>query len=188
MNCLKNYDVKKIIAYSSVTHINLAIASLYTLHIQGLMGCIITSVNHGLSSSALFMALGILYDTTHSRNLFTLQTLFHHYPVSSTFFFLFLLGNLSLPGLIGFYGELFSILSLADIDFLFPALSVWNVLLTTCYSLFLFKRICFGKCLNKKLQLNYYIFMNKVYYLNIKYIATSLFYAKNVVLYINLII
>jgi NADH-quinone oxidoreductase subunit M len=109
LNCLKNYDVKKIIAYSSVTHVNFAVASLYTLHVQGLMGCIVTSVSHGLSSSALFMALGILYDTTHSRNLFTLQALFHHYPVFSTFFFLFLLGNLSLPGLIGFYGELFSI-------------------------------------------------------------------------------
>ena len=103
---------------------NLGIASFYTLHIQGLMGCISTSVNHGLSSSGLFMVPGFLYDRTHSRNLFTLQTLFHHYPISSTFFFLFLLGNLSLPGLIGFYGELFSILSLADIDFLFAALSV----------------------------------------------------------------
>ena len=53
-----------------------------------------------------------------------LQTLFHHYPVSSTLLFLLILGNLSLPGTFGFYGELFSILSLADIDFLFAALSV----------------------------------------------------------------
>jgi NADH-quinone oxidoreductase subunit M len=88
------------------------------------MGCIVTSLSHGLSSSALFMILGFLYDRTHSRNLFTLQALFHHYPVFSTFFFILILGNLSLPGLIGFYGELFSILSLAAIDFLFPALFV----------------------------------------------------------------
>jgi len=52
------------------------------------------------------------------------QALFHHYPVSSTLFFILILGNLSLPGTLGFYGELFSILSLADIDFLFAALSV----------------------------------------------------------------
>ena len=88
------------------------------------MGCIITSVNHGVTSSALFMFLGILYDRTHSRNLFTLQALFHHYPVSSTLFFILILGNLSLPGTLGFYGELFSILSLADVDFLLTALFV----------------------------------------------------------------
>ena len=103
---------------------NLGIPSLYTLHIQGLMGCIITSVNHGLSSSALFMLPGFLYDRTHSRNLFTLQTLFHQYPVSSTLLFLLILGNLSLPGTFGFYGELFSILSLADIDIVYCWVSV----------------------------------------------------------------
>ena len=103
---------------------NLGIPSFYTLHIQGLMGCISTSVNHGLSSSGLFMLPGFLYDRTHSRNLFTLQTLFHQYPVSSTLLFLLILGNLSLPGTFGFYGELFSILSLADIDIVYCWVSV----------------------------------------------------------------
>ena len=163
-NCLRQYDLKKIIAYSSVTHINFAIASLYTLHILGLMGCIITSVNHGVSSSALFMFLGFLYDRTHSRNLFTLQALFHHYPVSSTLFFILILGNLSLPGTLGFYGELFSILSLADVDFLLTALFVWNVCLTTSYSLFLYKRISFGKSFHRKLIIG--IRLGKPFYLN----------------------
>jgi len=103
---------------------NFGIASFYTLHIQGLMGCISTSVSHGLSSSGLFMVLGFLYDRTHSRNLFTLQALFHHYPVFSTLLFLLILGNLSLPGTFGFYGELFSILSLADIDIVYCWVSV----------------------------------------------------------------
>jgi len=101
-NCLRQYDLKKIIAYSSVTHVNFAIASLYSLHIQGLMGCILTSVSHGIGSSALFMFIGFLYDRTHTRNIFILQALFHHYPVFSTFFFILMIGNLSLPGSLGF--------------------------------------------------------------------------------------
>ena len=122
------------------------------------------SVNHGVSSSALFMFLGFLYDRTHSRNLFTLQALFHHYPVSSTLFFILILGNLSLPGTLGFYGELFSILSLADVDFLLTALFVWNVCLTTSYSLFLYKRISFGKSFHRKLIIG--IRLGKPFYLN----------------------
>ena len=76
-NCLRHYDLKKIVAYSSVVHMNFGMASFFTLHIQGLMGCICTSVSHGLCSGGLFMFLGFLYDRTHSRNLFTLQALFH---------------------------------------------------------------------------------------------------------------
>ena len=88
------------------------------------MGCIVTAAAHCLGSSALFLLAGFAYGRTHSRNLFTLQTLFHHYPVSSTLLFLLILGNLSLPGTFGFYGELFSILSLADIDILYCWVSV----------------------------------------------------------------
>ena len=126
---------------------NLGIPSLYTLHIQGLMGCIITSVNHGLSSSALFMLPGFLYDRTHSRNIFTLQTLFNHYPISSTFtFFILILGNISIPGTLNFLGELLTILSFACVDLLLSSLfGAIAILLTTCYSLILYKRICFGK-------------------------------------------
>ena len=63
---------------------------------------------------------GFLFD----RDATPRQALFHHYPVSSTLFFILILGNLSLPGTLGFYGELFSILSLADVDFLLTALFV----------------------------------------------------------------
>ena len=164
IHVLRQYDWKKIIAYSSITHMNFAIASLYTLYIWGLMGCIITSVAHGLSSSGLFICAGFVYDRTHSRNLFTLQTLFHYYPVFSTFLFIFILANLSFPGTLNFIGELFSIISLANIDFLLTTLFLWNVLLTTCYSLFLYKRSCFGTFLIRKVKWNK--LLTKPFYLN----------------------
>jgi len=67
----------KIIAYSSISHMNCSIAALFTLNIFGLMGCVITSVAHGLSSSGLFIVAGFVYDRTHSRNLLSFQGLFN---------------------------------------------------------------------------------------------------------------
>jgi len=77
INCLSNYDIKKIIAYSSISHMNLSIAALFTLNIWGLMGCVITSVAHGVSSTAWFLIAGFIYDRTQSRNLLIFQGLFN---------------------------------------------------------------------------------------------------------------
>ena len=133
INGLTQYDLKKIIAYSSISHMNSAIASWATLNIWGSMGCVITSVAHGLSSSALFIFAGFVYDRTHSYNL---QPLFNYMPVFSTFFLLLILANLSFPGTLNFIGELFSIISLLNIDYSLIGLFLFNVLLTTCYSFF----------------------------------------------------
>ena len=97
------------------------------------MACVITGVAHGLSSSALFIFCGFIYDRTHSINL---QPLFHYMPVFSLFFLLLILANLSFPGTLNFIGELFSIISLANVDIGLIGLFLFNVLLTTCYSFF----------------------------------------------------
>lgn len=110
---LTQFDLKKIIAYSSISHMNLAIASWITLNIWGNMACFFISVAHGLSSSSLFIFSGFIYDRTHSINL---QPLFNYYPCFSTIFLLLILGNLSFPGTLNFIGELFTIISLGNID------------------------------------------------------------------------
>jgi len=75
INCLSNYDIKTIIAYSSISHQNFSIAALFTFSIFGLMGCVITSVAHGLSSSCGFIVAGFVYDRTQSRNSLSLKGL-----------------------------------------------------------------------------------------------------------------
>ena len=133
INVLTQYDLKKIIAYSSISHMNVAIASWSTFTSWGNMACFFTSVAHGLSSSSFFLFTGFVYDRTHSINL---QPLFNYLPCFSTFFLLLILGNLSFPGTLNFIGELFSIVSLGNIDYSLIGLLLFNVLLTSCYSFF----------------------------------------------------
>jgi NADH-quinone oxidoreductase subunit M len=123
---------------------NLAVAGLYSLTLYGLQGSLITSLGHGLTSSALFCSAGFLYDRTNSRNLFTLAfvNLFNYYPVFSTLFFILILANCSFPGTLNFIGECLSIISLSILEVTLTGLFVVNILLTTCYSLFLYKRSC----------------------------------------------
>ena len=103
-----------------------------------------TSLAHGLSSSALFSSAGFLYDRTNSRNLFTLAfvNLFNYYPVFSTIFFILILANSSFPGTLNFIGESLNIISLSILEVTLSSLFVINILLTSCYSLFLYKRSC----------------------------------------------
>ena len=98
------------------------------------MACFFISVAHGLSSSSLFIFAGFVQDRTHSINL---QPLFNYLPCFSTFFLLLILGNLSFPGTLNFIGELFSIVSLGNIDYSLIGLLLFNVLLTSCYSFFI---------------------------------------------------
>ena len=133
INVLTQYDLKKIIAYSSISHMNVAIASWSTLNIWGNMACFFTSVAHGLSSSSLFLFTGFVYDRTHSIHY---QPLFDYLPCFSIMFLLLILGNLSFPGTLNFIGELFSIVSLGNIDIYLMGFLLLNILLTTCYSFF----------------------------------------------------
>ena len=123
---------------------NLAIADLQSLTLQGLHASLITSLGHALTSSGLFSSAGFLYDRTNSRNLFTLAfvNFFNYYPVFSTLFFILILANCSFPGTLNFIGECLNIISLSILEVTLTSLFVINILLTTCYSLFLFKRSC----------------------------------------------
>ena len=123
---------------------NLAIADLYSLTLYGLQGSLITSLGHGLTSSALFCSAGFLYDRTNSRNLFTLAfvNFFNYYPVFSTLFFILILANSSFPGTLNFIGESLNLTSVSICELTLTTLFVINILLTTSYSLFLYKRTC----------------------------------------------
>ena len=131
---------------------NLAIADLYSLTLYGLQGSLMTSLAHALTSAALFCSAGFLYDRTNSRNLFTLTfvNFFNYYPVFSTLFFILIGSNCTFPGTLNFIGEQLNITSLSILELRLNTLFVINILLTSCYSLFLYKRTCW-----KILLMNY---------------------------------
>ena len=164
INCLRQYDLKRLIAYSSISHMNSCISFLFTLNVWGLMSCIVMAVAHLLSSSALFLIAGYIYSRTHSRNLFFSQALIHCYPGFSRFMFTLFLAKISFPGTFNFLGELLGIIALASIDWSLLTLVQLNVLLTTCYSLILYELLSLSiineriyklcKLLNNPLYLN----------------------------------
>jgi len=126
INCVRQYDIKKLLAYSSISHI----AGLYTLNIYGVVSALVTSYAHGLSSGAMFTIAGIIYDRTQSRNVLSLQTLFNFYPAYASVIFIMTLANLSFPGSINFIGELLSLISIANIDLAITALFSMNIFIT----------------------------------------------------------
>ena len=131
---------------------NLALADLYSLNLYGLQASLFSALGHALSSGALFSSAGFLYDRTNSRNLFTLTfvNLFNYYPVFSTFFFILILTNSSFPGTLNFIGEYLTLASLSIMELRLNTLFLINFLLTSSYSLFLYKRGCW-----KILLMNY---------------------------------
>ena len=130
INCVRQYDIKKLLAYSSISHMNFANAGLYTLNIYGVLAALITSYAHGLSSGAMFTIVRIIYDRTQSKNVLSLQTLFNFYPACASVIFIMTLANLSFPGSINFIGELLSLISIANIDLALTAMFSMNIFIT----------------------------------------------------------
>jgi NADH:ubiquinone oxidoreductase subunit 4 (subunit M) len=130
MNCVRQYDIKKLMAYSSISHMNFAIAGLFALNIYAILSALITSYAHGLSSGALFTIAGIIYDRTQSRNVLSLQTLFNFYPAIASVIFIMILANLSFPGTINFIAELLSLISISNIDLALTALFLINIFIS----------------------------------------------------------
>jgi NADH-quinone oxidoreductase subunit M len=102
---IRQIDLKKIIAYSSVAHMNYALLGLFTNNTQGLEGSLFFMLGHGVVSSGLFLSIGLLYDRYHTRNLLYYGGLVQTMPIFSVFFLLFTLANIGLPGTVNFVGE-----------------------------------------------------------------------------------
>lgn len=109
---IRQIDLKKIIAYSSIVHMNLMIIGLFCNTYLGFAGAILCMLSHGLISPALFFLVGFLYERTGSRLFRYFSGLVHLLPVYSTIFIFFVLANVSFPGTFGFVGEFLLILGL----------------------------------------------------------------------------
>lgn len=144
MIALNQIDVKKIIAYSSIAHMNFALFGFFSQHILGLAGSFFMLFGHAITSSALFFCIGILYDRYKTRLLFYYGSLATFMPIFSFFFFSFILSNFGFPGTINFVGEF--LISVGGV-FLSPSfflLTCIPLILSLIYSLNLFVKIFFG--------------------------------------------
>jgi NADH-quinone oxidoreductase subunit M len=105
LTTIRQIDLKKIIAYSSVAHMNFALLGLFTNNSVGLEGSLYLMLGHGVVSSGLFLCIGILYDRYHTRNILYYGGLAQTMPIFSIFFLIFTLANIGLPGTVNFIGE-----------------------------------------------------------------------------------
>lgn len=137
-------DLKRIVAYSSVAHMNLVVIGLFSYNSAGLTGAIFQSISHGFVSSALFFLIGFLYSRYHTRSVHYYSGLVKVMPLFSFFFISFSLANIALPSTSAFIGEVLIILGSFGFNKSLSYVLVISVVLSSIYSLWLSNRILFG--------------------------------------------
>lgn len=137
-------DVKKLIAYSSVSHLGLVMVGLFALNPQGVQGAILQMVNHGLSTGALFLFVGMIYERRHARNISDFGGLARITPVFAAFFAIAMLSSIGLPLLNGFVGEFLVLLGVFAASPGVAFLSGLSLILGAAYMLWMYRRVFFG--------------------------------------------
>ena len=141
-------DFKKLIAYSSVSHMGFVTLGIFALNIQGLEGGILQMLNHGVSTGALFLAVGVIYERTHTRLIADYGGIAARVPVYATFLLIVTLSSIGLPGTNGFIGE-FTILLGAFLHYKpYAVIASLGIILGAGYMLWLYQRVAFGKITN----------------------------------------
>jgi NADH-quinone oxidoreductase subunit M len=138
-------DVKSLVAYSSVSHMGIVMVGLFALNVQGMSGGVLQMVNHGLSTGALFLLVGLLYTRAHTRDIASFGGLWSAMPRFSVLFLIVMLASIGLPGLNGFVGEWLSLLGAFQTNMLAGAAATFGIVLGAVFMLWLFQRMFFGK-------------------------------------------
>ena len=142
---IQQTDLKKIIAYSSIAHMNLGVLGIFSGSLFGLHGGLLLFISHGLISGGLFFCVGILYDRYHTRSLFYYSGLAQCMPLFSSVFMFFMFSNTAFPGSSGFVAEFLTLLGvfLEDRELSFVVGGA-TIILTLVYSITAATRVCFG--------------------------------------------
>src|SRR5690554_22329 len=144
LTAIRQTDFKRIIAYSSVAHMNLVMMGIFSFNIAGLEGSILQSLSHGFVASALFFLIGVLYDRYHSRLIIYYGGLVHMMPLYTIIFLFFTMANIALPGTSSFIGEFLIISGIFKFNFIGAILCTTSMILGGCYSLWVYNRISYG--------------------------------------------
>jgi NADH-quinone oxidoreductase subunit M len=138
-------DMKKLVAYSSVSHLGFVMLGIFTLNQQGLVGAIIQMVNHGLSTGALFLMVGMIYERRHSRLIADFGGLWRVVPAFSALFLVVALSSLGLPGLNGFVGEFLILVGTFQRNVWLAAVATSGIIFAAVYLLWMYQRVIFGE-------------------------------------------
>jgi len=150
LTTIRQIDLKKIIAYSSVVHMNFALLGLFTLNIQSLSGSIFLMLSHGIVSGGLFLCVGVIYDRYHTRILYYYNGLNYFMPIFSMFFLIFTFANIGMPGTSSFIGEFLIIIGIFQYNTVVAFLASLSLIFGAAYAVWLYNRIFFGS-----IQTNY---------------------------------
>ncbi|WPB59089.1 NADH-quinone oxidoreductase subunit M [Xylophilus sp. GOD-11R] len=137
-------DMKKLVAYSSVAHMGFVTLGFFIFNDLGMAGGIVQMIAHGFVSAAMFLAIGVLYDRVHSRDIAAYGGVVNKMPRFAAFALLFVMANCGLPGTAGFVGEWMVILAAVKFNFWIGLLSATALILGAAYSLWMYKRVYLG--------------------------------------------
>ncbi|HEY3136028.1 MAG TPA: NADH-quinone oxidoreductase subunit M [Blastocatellia bacterium] len=146
-------DLKKLVAYSSVSHLGFVVLGIFSFTDQGMQGALYQMLNHGVSTGALFIIVGMIYDRRHTRLIAEFGGLANVMPVFSTFFMIVTLSSIALPLLNGFVGEFLILIgtftsTLLPHARLFTSLAALGMILSAVYMLWMYQRVIFGEVRN----------------------------------------
>lgn len=144
MSAIRQTDFKRIIAYSSIAHMNLVTIGIFSFNVMGIEGAILQSISHGFVSGGMFLLIGVLYSRYHTRSLQYFGGLVHMMPIYAIFLLIFTLANIALPSTSSFVGEFLILAGIYKTNAAASIISALGVILCGAYSLWLYNRIIFG--------------------------------------------
>ena len=147
---LVQVDMKKLVAYSSISHMGFVTLGFFIFNPLGVEGAIVQMISHGFVSAAMFLCIGVLYDRVHSRKIADYGGVVHTMPKFAAFFMLFAMANSGLPATSGFVGEFMVVLGAVKYNFWIGFIAATSLILSAAYSLWMYKRVVFGKVANKQ--------------------------------------
>ncbi len=142
---LMQKDMKRLIAYSSVSHMGFVMLGLFALTPMAAKGAVLQMINHGLSTGALFLIVGVVYERRHTRLIAEFGGLSSRMPVYAAVFLVMAMSSIGLPGLNGFIGEFMILMGTFPVSWLWTAVAATGIVLGAAYMLWLYQRVMFGK-------------------------------------------
>jgi len=149
---LAQSDIKKLIAYSSVSHMGFVIIGMFVYNQQGIEGAILQMLNHGVTTGALFLCVGVIYDRRHTRDIGEFGGLAKTMPMYATCFMIFTLSSIGLPGTNGFVGEFLVLVGAFSFHKVTGVLAALGIVLGAVYMLYLAARMIWSACSNPENQ------------------------------------
>ncbi len=145
-------DMKKLVAYSSIAHMGFVTLGFFIFNELGIAGGLVQMIAHGFVSGAMFLAIGVLYDRVHSREISAYGGVVNTMPKFAAFALFFAMANCGLPGTAGFVGEWMVILGAVQYDFFIGLLAATALILGAAYTLWMYKRVYFGDVTNDNVR------------------------------------